>query len=341
MSRCLELAKNSLGKTYPNPLVGCVIVWNDQIIGEGWHQKAGKAHAEVNAIYSVKDPEKLKEATLYVNLEPCSHHGKTPPCSDLILEKGIKKVVIGSVDPNPQVAGQGIKKLEQACETVIVGVLEEECEKINKRFFTFQRAQRPYVILKWAETQDGFIAPKDQVVGKPVWITNPYSKQLAHKWRTEEQGILVGLHTALKDNPQLNSRLWKGNDPTRILIDPHLESISSSRNLHLTDHSIKTIIFCENPPKNEKNLFFERINFKEDTIPQILKHLYNHNIQSLIVEGGRETLQFFIASNLWDEARIFTGSSYFKNGIAAPAFHQTPVKTYALEQDILNIYQNS
>src|SRR5699024_3447478 len=200
MKRCLKLAKNGLGKTYPNPLVGSIIVWKDKIIGEGWHQKAGLPHAEVNAINSVKDKSKLKDSTLYVNLEPCSHYGKTPPCSDLIIKNNIKNVVIGSVDPNPEVAGNGVKKLQQFCENVKVGILNKECEELNKRFFTFQRKKRPYIILKWAETQDGFIAPKTQEIGKPTWITNPISKQLIHIWRREEQFIIVGLNTLLKDN---------------------------------------------------------------------------------------------------------------------------------------------
>ncbi len=340
MQRCLQLAKNGLGKTYPNPLVGCVIVWKKQIIGEGWHQKAGGPHAEVNAIRAVKDKAKLKEATLYVSLEPCSHYGKTPPCSDLIIENKIKNVVIGSMDPNPEVAGNGVKKLQEFCDTVKVGVLEKACKNLNKRFFTFQQQKRPYVILKWAKTQDGFIAPKTQEIGKPTWITNPYSKQLVHKWRSEEQAILVGLNTALKDNPQLNTRLWKGKNPVRILIDQELKSISSSTSLHLLDQQIKTIIFCKNPLENKENLIFEKIDFNKNPIPQILEVLYQHNLQSLIVEGGQKTLNSFISSNLWDEARVFTGNSYFEDGIKTPDFSQkNPQKTF-IQKDELKIYYN-
>lgn len=340
MRRCLTLAKKGLGNTYPNPLVGCVIVYNDQIIGEGWHQKAGSPHAEVNAINSVKDPSKLKEATLYVNLEPCSHHGKTPPCSDLIIEKGIKKVVIGTVDPNPQVAGNGVQKLMHHCEEMDVGFLEDECEALNKRFFTFQRAKRPYVILKWAETQDGFIARKTQEIGKPTWITNPYSKQLVHKWRSEEQGILVGLNTALKDNPRLNTRLWEGKNPVRILIDENLESFSSPVKLHLLDRQIKTIVFCDYPEENQENLIFESIDFDKEVTAQIMTRLYEYDLQSVIVEGGQQTLQAFIDSDLWDEARVFKGASYFKKGIKAPDFQQKISNKKFIQKDELSIYYN-
>jgi len=206
INRCLELAKNGLGKTYPNPLVGSVIVYKDQIIGEGWHQKAGSAHAEVNAINSVVEKSLLKKTTIYVSLEPCSHFGKTPPCSDLIIARDIKKVVIGAVDPFAEVAGRGIKKLMEAGCKVQVGILEKQCQELNKRFFTFHQKQRPYIILKWAQTANGYIAPKFQEKREPVWISNQYSKQLVHKWRSEEQAILVGTSTAIADNPKLNTR---------------------------------------------------------------------------------------------------------------------------------------
>lgn len=340
MRRCLALAKNGLGNTYPNPLVGSVIVYKNQIIGEGWHQKAGLPHAEVNAINSVKDQSKLKEATLYVNLEPCSHHGKTPPCSDLIIEKGIKKVVIGTVDPNPQVAGNGVQKLMQHCEEMHVGFLEEECENLNKRFFTFQRAKRPYVILKWAQTQDGFIARETQEIGKPTWITNPYSKQLVHKWRSEEQGILVGLNTALKDNPRLNTRLWKGENPVRIVIDKNLESFSSPVKLHLLDGEIKTIVFCDYPEESQEKLIFDSIDFEKETTTQILGRFFEHGLQSVIIEGGKKTLQSFIDSDLWDEARVFTGESYFEKGIKAPDFHHKIFREDSIRNDKLRIYYN-
>ncbi len=339
MQRCLDLASNGLGHTYPNPLVGCVIVLNNKIIGEGWHHKAGEPHAEVNAINSVEDPSKLSEATLYVNLEPCSHYGKTPPCCDLIIAKGIKKVVIGTVDPNPKVAGKSIMKLMHHCKELTVGCLEDECDELNKRFFMGQRQQRPYVILKWAESADGFLAPKKQPKGQPVWITNAYSKQLIHKWRSEEQAILVGKNTAIKDNPALTTRLWDGPNPTRILIDRELSCFSSPQPLHLLDQKDKTIIYCERTEQSQPNLIFEELDFDADIAPQILDNLYSkHNIQSVIVEGGAFTLSSFINSDLWDEARVFVGDIYFKDGIKAPQLTVSPSAKLALENDILKVY---
>ncbi len=338
MKRCLQLAKNGFGSTYPNPLVGCAIVHDDIIIGEGWHQKAGQAHAEVNAINSVKNSELLQKATLYVSLEPCSHYGKTPPCSDLIIEKKIPRVVIGTVDPNPKVAGKGIAKLVDAGVEIVVGCLESECNNLNKRFFTAQRQKRPYVILKWAQTQDGFIAPEQQKAGEPTWITNPYSLQLVHQWRSQEQAILVGKNTALKDNPQLNTRLWKGKNPTRVLIDRNLTCLHKNSALHLFDQQIKTLVFCEHPQKNKEHLIFESIDFNRETVSQILSVLHKHNLQSVIVEGGNNTLQHFITAGLWDEARVFIGAKYFYNGIKAPKLPLNPVATHGIANDTLNIY---
>jgi len=340
MKRCLQLAKNGLGKTYPNPLVGSVIVYKDKIIGEGWHQKAGEAHAEVNAIQSVKDASLLKKATLFVNLEPCSHYGKTPPCSDLIIQKGIRKVVVGTLDPNPQVAGRGISRMIQAGIEVHVGCLEDECNEINKRFFTYFKKKRPYIILKWAQTKDGYIAPKQQDFGKPFWITNLDSKQLVHKWRAEEQSILVGKNTAIKDNPKLNTRLWEGKNPVRVLIDSKLETMQQPEKLHLLDGSIKTLIFCGKTSENRENLIFERIDFNHRVPEQILDILYRHKLQSLIIEGGKRTLQEFIDSGLWDEARVFTGTGYLKFGIEAPALNAVPIKSTFIGQDTLNLYKN-
>ncbi|MDX1720703.1 MAG: bifunctional diaminohydroxyphosphoribosylaminopyrimidine deaminase/5-amino-6-(5-phosphoribosylamino)uracil reductase RibD, partial [Salegentibacter mishustinae] len=318
IKRCIELAKNGLGATYPNPLVGSVIVHRDSIIGEGWHQKAGAPHAEVNAVNSVKDESLLKKSTIYVSLEPCSHFGKTPPCSDLIIAKGIKKVVIGTVDPFAEVAGRGIKKLMEAGCEVQVGVLEQECQDLNKRFFTFHQKKRPYIILKWAQTADGFIAPKIQEKREPVWITNQYSKQLVHKWRSEEQSILVGTNTAIADNPKLNTRLWKGENPVRVVIDKDLKIPQESA---LFDGTIKTIVLTENEKKSDNNnLAFEKLDFQQDLPNQICEVLYRHNLQSVIIEGGAKTLQTFIDTDLWDEARVFTGISEFHKGIKAPEF---------------------
>ena len=223
MARCIQLAKNGLGTTYPNPLVGSVIVYNGKIIGEGWHKKAGEAHAEVNAINSVKDKTLLAKSTIYVSLEPCSHYGKTPPCADLIAYHKIPNVIIGTIDPFAKVAGNGLKKLMEAGSKITLGVLEKECKELNKRFFTFHEKKRPYIILKWAETQDGFIAPLEQESGKPFWITSPESKKRVHKWRTEEAAILVGTKTVELDNPSLTARLWKGEQPLRVVIDKSMK----------------------------------------------------------------------------------------------------------------------
>jgi diaminohydroxyphosphoribosylaminopyrimidine deaminase/5-amino-6-(5-phosphoribosylamino)uracil reductase len=338
IKRCIKLAKNGLGATYPNPLVGSVIVHRDSIIGEGWHQKAGGPHAEVNAVNSVKDKSLLKKSTIYVSLEPCSHFGKTPPCSDLIIAKGIKKVVIGTVDPFAEVAGRGIKKLMEAGCEVQVGVLEQECQDLNKRFFTFHQKKRPYIILKWAQTADGFIAPKIQEKREPVWITNQYSKQLVHKWRSEEQAILVGTNTAIADNPKLNTRLWKGENPVRVVIDKDLKIPQESA---LFDGSIKTIVLTENVKSSgSNNLVFEKVNFQQNLPLQICEILYRHNLQSVIIEGGAKTLQTFIDNNLWDEARVFTGISEFHKGVKAPEFSGKMFSETTLERDTLKFYKN-
>ena len=339
IKRCIELAQNGLGTTYPNPLVGSVIVHNNSIIGEGWHQKAGEAHAEVNAINSVKDEKLLKKASIYVSLEPCSHFGKTPPCSDLIIAKGIKNVIIGTMDPFAKVAGRGIKKLMDAGCQVKVGVLENECLELNKRFFTFHKKQRPYIILKWAQTADGFIAPVSKEKNRPVWITNKYSGQLVHKWRSEETSILVGTNTALKDNPSLNVRKWTGNDPVRILIDKDLKIPAD---FSLLNEKQKTIVICQNKPENSgnENLVYEEISFSENISAQVCEVLYKHELQSVIIEGGRMTLQQFIDSGYWDEARIFTGRSEFKTGTTAPELIGKLVSEIEIEGDQLKIYKN-
>ena len=250
MLRCIQLAENGLGNTYPNPLVGSVIVYKNKIIGEGWHYQSGMPHAEVNAIASVKNQSLLKDSTIYVSLEPCSHFGKTPPCANLIIEKGIKTVIIGSMDPNPKVAGNGIKFLKDHGSYVVERVLEKECNKLNKRFFTFFKKQRPYIILKWAETSDGFISPKDKTEKRPVWITNKKSRQLVHKWRAEESSILIGTNTAIEDNPSLTTRDWEGNSPIRLVIDKSLKIPIDANVFNLR---AKTIIITEVKKENEKN----------------------------------------------------------------------------------------
>ena len=336
--RCIELAKNGLGTTYPNPMVGSVIVYNDKIIGEGWHKKAGEPHAEVNAINSVKDKSLLNKATIYVSLEPCSHFGKTPPCCDLIIKNKIPNVVIGTVDPNEKVAGNGIKKLLEAGTHVTVGILEAECNKLNKRFFTFHEKKRPYIILKWAESQDGFIAPLEKLEKKPVWITNRYSRQLVHKWRSEEQAILVGTQTVIDDNPKLDVRDWTGNNPIRVVLDQNNRASNDSQ---IFDGQTKTIVFSKlKSPFEKENIIFEVIDFERNIATQIVQKLYQHQIQSVIIEGGRQTLQTFIDSNLWDEARIFIGNIKIKEGIKAPTLVKKSFEKLSIGNDELILSRN-
>jgi diaminohydroxyphosphoribosylaminopyrimidine deaminase/5-amino-6-(5-phosphoribosylamino)uracil reductase len=333
--RCIELAKNGFGTTYPNPMVGSVVVYEDKIIGEGWHQIAGGPHAEVNAIRSVKDKSLLKKATIYVSLEPCSHYGKTPPCCDLIIENGIPNVVVGTVDPHEKVAGKGIKRILATGATVVTGILEAECNVLNKRFFTFHQKKRPYIILKWAESEDGFIAPdpQDRESRKPVWITNIYSRQLVHKWRSEENAILVGTTTVAADNPKLNVRDWSGNNPVRIIIDQYNRIPKES---FVLDDSVPTLIFTKSETGlSTENTTFEIIDFNQDIIPQILQVLYQRQIQSVIIEGGQRTLQSFIDLNLWDEARIFRGKISISNGIAAPRIERRKATIMNIEGDEL------
>jgi diaminohydroxyphosphoribosylaminopyrimidine deaminase/5-amino-6-(5-phosphoribosylamino)uracil reductase len=337
--RCIELAKNGFGSTYPNPMVGCVIVCDGIIIGEGWHKKAGEPHAEVNAINAVKNKSLLEKATIYVSLEPCSHFGKTPPCCNLIIENKIPNVVVGTVDSNVKVAGNGIKKMIAAGLKVRVGVLEKECKELNKRFFTFHENKRPYVILKWAESLDGFIAPLTKAEKKPIWITNRFSRQLVHKWRSEEEAILVGTHTVQEDNPKLNVRDWTGKNPIRIIID---QKNQINTNSYVYDNQIKTIVFCASSTSNNKeNIIFEKIEFKQNLAQQILDVLYKHQIQSVIIEGGSRTLQTFIEENLWDEARIFIGLHNFISGIAAPTIGLLGNEELKILNDKLLIYRNN
>nr|WP_198999845.1 bifunctional diaminohydroxyphosphoribosylaminopyrimidine deaminase/5-amino-6-(5-phosphoribosylamino)uracil reductase RibD [Flavobacterium sp. ASV13] len=336
--RCIELAQNGFGTTYPNPMVGSVIVYEGKIIGEGWHKKAGEPHAEVNAVRSVKDKTLLKKATIYVSLEPCSHFGKTPPCCDLIIANEIPNVVVGTVDPNEKVAGNGIKKLIAAGANVTVGILEKECNELNKRFFTFHQKKRPYIILKWAESQDGFLAPEKETnqERKPVWITNTYSRQLVHKWRSEEQAILAGTQTVIDDNPKLNTRDWSGNNPARVVLD---QNNRISKDSFIFDNSVKTIVFTKSETAiSTENTIFELIDFNQNIIPQILTVLYQNQIQSVIIEGGLQTLQTFIDQNLWDEARIFVGKTIFKKGIQAPIIQKKNVtRTYIQSDELINI----
>ncbi|EDM43279.1 riboflavin biosynthesis protein ribD [unidentified eubacterium SCB49] len=334
MFRCIQLAKKGLGYTYPNPLVGSVIVVDDKIIGEGWHLEAGKPHAEVNAINSVTDEKLLEKATIYVSLEPCSHFGKTPPCADLIVTKGIKNIVIGSTDPNPKVAGKGIIKLMQAGCKVKVGVLQKECDALNKRFFTFQTKKRPYIFLKWAETQDGFIAPKTRNEQAPVWITNKYARQRVHQMRAAEQAILIGTNTALADNPSLTTRDVIGSNPIRVLIDRQLKVPKTAA---IFDEQAKTIVITEKSAENTETVHFECVDFNKPLAHQICEVLFKHEIESVIVEGGAQTLQTFISENLWDEAHIYKGAVSFTEGTKAPKINGTIFSETTIKSDILTV----
>jgi diaminohydroxyphosphoribosylaminopyrimidine deaminase / 5-amino-6-(5-phosphoribosylamino)uracil reductase len=339
INRCLELAQLGAGEVAPNPMVGCVIVCQGKIIGEGYHRKYGEAHAEVNAINAVNNQKLLKESTLYVTLEPCAHFGLTPPCSDLIVEKQIPKVVIGTIDPFASVAGKGIEKLKKAGIQVEVGILEKECREINKRFFTFHEKGRPYIILKWAQTQDGFIDVErtSEDYGEPTWITGDLALRLVHKIRSEECAILVGRKTAKKDNPSLSVRHWTGKNPLRLVIDNQLQLPG---NINLLDGSTETFIF--NTIKNEKgnNLHFIKTGDTKDTIQQILDELHNQKILSVIIEGGKQLLESFIEMNLWDEAHIFTGPKFFGLGVQAPKLKGKIIATEILDNDSLFVFRH-
>lgn len=326
IKRCLQIAKNGFGLTSPNPAVGSVIVYNNQIIGEGFTSTYGGNHAEVNAINSVSNKNILKESTLYVTLEPCSHYGKTPPCSDLIIKHEIPRVVIGCLDDNEKVAGKGIKKLKEWGCNVTVGVLENQCKSHHKRFFTFHNKKRPYIILKWAETSNGFIAPKTKNKQKPVWITNAFSRQLVHKWRAEEQAILVGTNTVIQDTPSLTARDWTGNHPIRIVID---KDDKLSKDYAIFNKEAKTISITKN-----------NINFSGNVAQQIATLLFENEINSVIIEGGAKTLQTFINENLWDEARIFIGPLVFKSGTKSPTIIGKLASETCLLKDTLKILVN-
>lgn len=334
MQRALELAEMGRGHVSPNPMVGCVIVHNGQIIGEGWHRKYGEAHAEVNAIKSVEDYSLLPESTVYVTLEPCAHHGKTPPCADLLVEKNVKRVVIGAVDSNPLVGGKGIERLEKVGIKVVSNLYEKQVREHNVRFFTSIEKQRPYVILKWAQTADGYVA-RENFDSK--WISNEQSRSLVHQWRAEEDAILVGKNTAKYDNPTLNVRSWSGKDPLRLVIDLNLEL---SSDLKLFDGSIPTVVYNTKQSLDQGQLIYQKVD-SENLVSEILKDLHSRKIQSVIIEGGAATLASFINTGLWDEARIFTSQTEFKNGIKAPLILGNLVGLEVVAGDELEIYRNS
>jgi diaminohydroxyphosphoribosylaminopyrimidine deaminase/5-amino-6-(5-phosphoribosylamino)uracil reductase len=334
MQRCFQLAQLGLGNVAPNPLVGSIVVHNNKIIGEGYHQQYGSAHAEVNAISSVKDKTLLKDATLYVNLEPCSHYGKTPPCADLIVSENIKQVVICNTDPNPLVAGKGIEKLKAAGIEVINGILENEGWELNKRFFTFHTKKRPYIILKWAQSNDGYFTKKNN---EQHWITGETVKKIVHRWRSEEQAILVGTQTVLTDNPELNNRYYTfEKQPTRVVIDKELKI---PKHYKVYNNQIETLIFNKEIATIEEKTTLVKIPF-ENTLEEILAELYSRNIQSVIIEGGIITLNNFILQNIWDEARILTGIINFTEGIKAPTVNGTTIEKNNIGEDQLTIIKN-
>lgn len=331
MVRCLELARLGTGSVSPNPRVGCVIAKDGKIIGEGWHQKYGGPHAEVNAVNNVADTNQLEGSVVYVNLEPCAHVGKTPPCADLLIKHKVGRVVIANTDTNSLVSGKGVEKLKAAGIEVTQNVLAQQGRELNKRFFTFHEKQRPYIILKWAQTLDGFVARSNY---ESKWISNEQSRQVVHKWRSEEDAVLVGTKTAAHDNPVLTVRDWSGRNPVRIVIDRFLRLPDK---LSLFDGSVKTI--CYNVLKHEEhpNLILVRL-AETNFLESLVTHLGSTGIQSLIVEGGSTTLSLFINAGLWDEARVFTSNRQFYAGIAAPAFEGSFIAEEKIESDTLRIY---
>lgn len=337
MQRCFDLALQGSGKVAPNPLVGAVIVYDGRIIGEGYHAQYGGPHAEVNAINSVEksDAALIQLSRLYVNLEPCSHTGKTPPCTNLIIEKKIPEIIIGMQDPNPLVAGKGIEQLKQAGCQVNTGVLQSAAAHLNRRFLIWMKKKRPYIILKWAQTMDGFIGKENREVS----ISHHYSNTLVHKWRSEEAAILVGTNTAMTDDPQLDSRHWNSINPVRMVLDRNLQLPDT---LHLFDGSIPTVVFTAQQKTNTRQADYVTINFEEAVIEQLLTKIYERNFQSVLVEGGQQLLQSFINSKLWDEARIIVAPELSGSGVPAPAVEAIPFsKEYLGHDELIIQYQSA
>ena len=314
MQRCINLGEKALGKTYPNPNVGCLLFYDGKIISEGYTSQAGQNHAEVNVINKINDSDILRKSTLYVTLEPCSHHGKTPPCCNAIFNKNIKRVVVGCKDPNELVNGGGIKYLNNKGVKVKVGILENECRELHRRFFTYQNKKRPYIILKWAESSDGFISPLKNNTGRPFWISNKYTRQIVHKWRSQENAILVGSKTYIMDNPILDSRNWNNNNPQRF------------------------IIAVNNKIQNKR---FDIIrHYKTLSVDNINQILFEKNIQSILVEGGKKTLETFIKSGCWDEARIIKNEKKINNGIRSPILNSKINNVLKVDDDLIQTYFN-
>ena len=337
MHRCLQLAKLGAGTVAPNPMVGAVMVYENKIIGEGYHQQYGEAHAEVNCINNVSEANQslIEKSTLYVSLEPCAHYGKTPPCADLIIRHRIPNVVIACRDSYAEVDGKGIQKLQQAGVNVIVGILEKEALELNKRFFTFHTKQRPYIILKWAQSVDGKIANEDF---SAVKISNEITNRLVHKWRSDEAAILIGTNTALHDNPSLTNRLWQGNNPIRLVIDRQLKLPDS---LHLFDGAVKTIVFNQVKEEKKNGISFYKLTFNEDIIAGLLNALHQLTIQSVLVEGGAALLQSFIDKNCWDEARVITNEQLtIGDGISAAQLkNNSLINAATIGSDLISFYQ--
>jgi len=337
MRRCLELASKAEGLTYPNPMVGSVVVYDGKILGEGYHLRSGESHAEVNAINSVSDKTKLKFSTLYVNLEPCSHFGKTPPCADFIISNGIPRVVIGTIDTSEKVSGEGVTRLREAGCDVKSGILEADCRRLNRRFFIFHDKRRPYITLKWAKSADGYldIIRSGDHKREPTWITGKPEKVLVHKWRASEQAILVGAGTVRADNPRLNVREWKGSDPLKLIL-----SSSGSLNIgsSVNNTNKKTVVFTHNSTAGIPDVLKEMLKENISSSVQICEYLYFSGIQSLFIEGGAEVLNHFISTGLWDEARIFTGEEHFREGVKAPLINGILFSKTVFSGSLLEIY---
>lgn len=338
MFRCLQLARQGGGYVAPNPMVGAVVVHQGRIIGEGYHHRYGEAHAEPNAINSVKDQSLLKESTLYVNLEPCSHYGKTPPCAHLIVEKQIPRVVIGTTDPNPKVSGRGIQIMQAAGIDVQCGVLEEACRTLNKRFFYWQTEHRPYVLLKWAQTKDGFM---DKVRGSreetPLLISTPLTRQLTHKIRSENQAIMVSTNTAILDNPKLSLRHWAGKSPVRVVLDREGRIPADS---FLFDQQLRTLVFTQNVRPNKDKLEYIEHDFSIDSLKGILSKLAKMNIHSVMVEGGASLLNSFMAEGLWDEAMVEVSDKALGQGVKAPVLVSVCDHSETVDNHLMLYYQN-
>lgn len=338
MNFCLELAQRAKGHTAPNPMVGAVLVYNDRIIGEGWHHNYGGDHAEVNCLKNVAEADKhlISESAMYVNLEPCAHYGITPPCATRLVEEKVKQVIIANKDPFEVVSGKGIELLKEGGVKVQTGVMEKEGGWVNRRFFCYHKLKRPYIILKWAQTSDGYLGAADR--GR-MQITGTDSQQLVHKWRTEEGAIMVGTHTALNDNPQLTARMWQGKQPLRIAIDRNLKLPATH---HLFDNTTATWIINEEQEALDGNVHHVMLRFDDTLLPQLLHRLYDAKILSLIVEGGAVLLDSFIKQGLWDEARIFTGNTSIRNGIPAPLLTgESHAFTSVIGEDRLQVFVNN